>query len=83
MLGNYTSGSEATNPHPRPPVVPIMATGTVSIKPLLEGFSSFLFSEQGQIIKSVLNHDCYLLVLNGKLLILKHLYVENQRKPGL
>lgn len=83
MLGNYTSGSEATNPHPRPPVVPIMATGTVSIKPLLEGFSSFLFSEQGQIIKSVLNHDCYLLVLNGKLLILKHVYVENQRKPGL
>ena len=75
MLGNYTSGSEATNPHPRPPVVPIMATGTVSIKPLLEGFSSFLFSEQGQIIKSVLNHDCYLLVLNGKLLILKHVYV--------
>lgn len=83
MLGNYTSGSEATNAHLRPAVGPIMATGKVSIKPLREGFSSSLFSEQGHIIKSVLNHDCYLLVLDGKMLILKHLCVENQRKPGL
>lgn len=82
MLGNYTSGSEATNAHPQPAVGPIMATGKVSIKPLREDISS-LFSEQDQIIKSVLNHDCYLLVLDGKLLILKHLCVENQRKSGL
>lgn len=63
-------------------MVPTMATGALS-KPLLDGFSLFLFSRQGQVIKAVLNHDSCLSVPDGKLRVLRHLCMENQKNPGL